>query len=205
MKKAISFIFSTLLFVVGLGFTTWAVIMWRKVGYHPGVGPTDSKFFEMVTGMGLGAIFCGFLGMRYYSLEYRMAARKRRRRMPSSGKQGILFSSQFEGKKFFVDKVISQALKEGIALSEAEKYMLQWTEVEEGFLIDEKLNEKFREETTDEEYEKKIRFLLKRAYESDVAVNPRIKEMYHSAYDALRDGDHYILIMVKDALGRKLR
>ena len=117
----------------------------------------------------------------------------------------MIFSSQFEAKRFFVDKVITQAQKDNTPLSEAEKYMLNWTEVEEGFKIDESINQKFYQETTDDDYEKKVCSPLKRAYESDVSADPAMKETYRSAYRAIEKNDHYILIMIRDALGTKLK
>lgn len=117
----------------------------------------------------------------------------------------MAFSNQFKAKKFFVDKVIDQARKDNVPLSEAEKYMLNWTEVEDGFHIDDKLSEKFYEETTDEQYEIKIRTLLKNAYKRDIRLNSEMKEVYRSAYRAMKKNDHYILIMIREAFGSKLK
>ena len=113
--------------------------------------------------------------------------------------------SQFEAKRFFIDRIVAQAEKEKAPLSEAERYMLNWTEIEEGFKIDDRLNSAFYSETTDDEYEKKVGSLLKHAYEADAGADRNMKERYVSAYRALRDRDHYILIIIKDALGSKLQ
>lgn len=78
------------------------------------------------------------------------------------------FNSQIQAKKFFTDKIIFQAQKDGISLSDAEKYMLEWTETEEGFELKQDLIDKFNEETTDFEFEQKICNLLISAYEYDV-------------------------------------
>lgn len=117
----------------------------------------------------------------------------------------MIFANQFEAKRFFVEKVIQQGKKEGASLSAAQEYMLNWTEVEEGFQIDEKLNKKFAEEITDEDYERKICALLEHVYEGDVAADPAMKETYRNAYAAMAKNDHYILVMIREALGRKVK
>ena len=63
--------------------------------------------------------------------------------------------TKFQAKQFFVGKIILQAQREHIALSEAEQYMLNWSEVENDFKIDQKLTNEFEKQTTDKEFEKK--------------------------------------------------
>ena len=115
------------------------------------------------------------------------------------------FISQEQAKKFFIERIDHQAQKDKRPISEAENYMLRWTETESGFVINQTLIDKFNEETTDEAFEKKIGVLLERAYASDISNDPRMKETYRNAYHALRKGDHYILVMIGEAIGMKLR
>ncbi len=117
----------------------------------------------------------------------------------------MVFLNQFDAKKFFVEKIIQKAKKEGTPLSEAQQYVLNWTDVEEGFQVNEELNKKFIEETSDEDYERKICTLLRLVYEEDVTANPTMKETYRNAYRAMAKNDHYILVMIREALGRKIR
>ena len=116
-----------------------------------------------------------------------------------------MFTSQLQAKDFFIERIVLQAQTDNISLSEAEKYMLRWTETEEGFEMDQKLIDRFNEETIDSEYEKKISNLIKHAYEADIKNDSQMKEKYQSAYKALRKGDHYILVMIDDAIGSKLK
>jgi hypothetical protein len=103
-------------------------------------------------------------------------------------------SSQSQAKKFFIDRIILQVRKEGVSLSDAEKYMLQWTETGEGFKFSQELTDKFYEQTTDAAYEKKIRNLIKHAYRSDSKNDDSLIQTYLEAYSALSRGDHYLLI-----------
>ena len=114
------------------------------------------------------------------------------------------FTDQSEAKSFFVNKILNQAEYEGVNLSAAERYMLTWSESDPSFVQNPKLNEKFEREITSKEYEEKIQGLIKRAYQRDVNSSPDIKDSYRDAYKILSKGDHYILIMIRVALGLKL-
>jgi len=114
------------------------------------------------------------------------------------------FQTQIQAKKFFVDKIVLQAQKDHIPLSEAEKYMLHWTETEEGFDFNQDLTDKFREQTTETKYENKICRLIKNAYTADINKDIGLSHDYLNAYRILAKGDHYILVMIGKAL-RELR
>ena len=116
-----------------------------------------------------------------------------------------MFTSQIQAKAFFVEKIIFQAQKDNEPLSDAEKYMLQWTETEDGFEMNQVLIDQFNAETNDSEYEKKISNLLRSAYEADVTNASEMKEKYRDAYKTLKKGDHYILVMIEDAIAVKLK
>ena len=116
----------------------------------------------------------------------------------------LMFSNQIQAKRYFIDKIILQARQENIQLSEAEKYMLGWTETEEGFVINKQLLDRFNQETTNEKFEKKITGLLKHVYKSEANNDPASKETYRDAYRVLSAGYHYILVMIRSAIGTKL-
>jgi len=210
MKKVIPYITYCFLLLFGLSLSVWAFIAWMGIGFrierHPWPANTDGQFFIMSIFIGVSLVAYGYGSFKWRlsrdkaSVAQQTLPKKGSKRNSVRHKDGLIFSSQVEAKKFFVDRVTSQAEKEGAPLSEAQKYMLNWTEAEEGFQIDERLNERFYAETTDEEYEKKIGFLLKHAYQEDVTTDPGATEKYHSAYSVLKNHDHYILIMIKDNL-----
>jgi len=115
------------------------------------------------------------------------------------------FTDQFEAKRYFVDKVILQSQKDNIPLTEAEKYMIEWTETDERFEVRQDLIDKFNEETTDADFEQKVSLMLKNAYSYDVEMDPSAKETYRNAYKTLKEGDHYIRVMIDDSIGSKLK
>ncbi len=113
--------------------------------------------------------------------------------------------NESQAKQFLINRIIFQAQKEHCALSEVEQYMLGWSESDKGFEIDDTLTERFNQETTDEAYEKKMADLIARAFKEDVNQNPEAKGKYRGAYRALKQGDHYILVMIEAAIGSKLK
>lgn len=115
------------------------------------------------------------------------------------------FSTQKQAKKFFIDKIILQAQKDRIHLSEAEKYMLEWADGEEGFEFNNELTEQFKKETTEEEFEKKITKVFSHAYENDMQHDKEMKGTYQNAYRTLKKGDYYLLVMIEETLKSKSR
>lgn len=112
----------------------------------------------------------------------------------------MTFRSQEQAKQFFIDKILFQAQKDRVILSDAEQYMLGWSESERAFELNKKLSDEFREQTSDQEYERRISTLIKRAYDADIQNDPALGQTYHAAYQCLKQGDYYILIMIEKAL-----
>jgi len=112
---------------------------------------------------------------------------------------------QTEAKRFFVDKVVAQARAEGMTLSGVELRMLSWSESDPDLVVDPELPARQAFEISDEEYEKKIAGLLSRCFKADVEKEPEAEAQYREAASVLRQGDHYILVMVDDAVGRQLK
>ena len=117
-----------------------------------------------------------------------------------------MFATPADAKQFFVDRIIREAQSEGESLSPNEALMLRWSEVNRPpdwtpeFMT--KLAEDFAEECDDATYETKIVGLLRRAYERDIAAEGEAAaERYRAALSA---EDHYILVMIEQALGGKI-
>lgn len=115
------------------------------------------------------------------------------------------FVSETPAKAFFISKILQQAEQEGIILSKAQRYVLSWSEGDPSFVLDNELNKQFEKEITQPEFEKKIQTLIKQAYERDISKEKDMKETYREAYKVLKQGDHYILIMIDAAIGSKVR
>ena len=120
-----------------------------------------------------------------------------------------MFETQGEAKRFFVDKVVQQADFDGTPLSPAERQMLSWSESDPEFSLSpeqmDDLVDQLALQISDEQYEWKVTLLLARSYERDVAGAKSIKSAWQEAYSKLNEGDHYILVMLDEALGGALR
>jgi hypothetical protein len=110
-----------------------------------------------------------------------------------------------EARGFFISRLVAQAEREGVALSANERKMLDWSEVEMGCVADPEVAEGLAAEMSDQAYEAKMSRLLDAGYATDLAADPAAKDAYREAYSVLKQGDYYLLIMVEQALGRRLR
>jgi hypothetical protein len=116
-----------------------------------------------------------------------------------------LFTTQGQAKRFFVEKIVAQTAAEGRPLSEAERWMLSFSESDPEVVVDSALVERLAAEISDEDYETKITGLIERACERDAASTGGDLRDYREAYDVLNQGDHYLLVMLTPGLSRWLR
>jgi hypothetical protein len=116
-----------------------------------------------------------------------------------------VFTLQGQAKRFFVDRIVAQAVREGAPLSDAERQMLSFSESDREFAVDPALVEKLQAEISDEEYEAKISGLIERSWKRDVETDGSAGTLYREAFTTLSQGDHYLLIMLDRALRRRLR
>jgi hypothetical protein len=112
-----------------------------------------------------------------------------------------VFKSQGEAKRFFVDRIVAQARAEGRPLSALEQWMLSFSESDPEFVVDPGRVTQLETEISDEDYEAKIAGLIRRRYERDADSDPGARATYRDAYAALGRGDHYLLVMIDQALG----
>ncbi len=116
----------------------------------------------------------------------------------------MIFQNETDAKAFFIEKIIRQAERENVILSDAQRYMLTWSETDPSFIKNMELNAKFESETSQEIFENKICGLIKRMYANDIESDKQIKAKYKSAYNVLKKGDHYLLVMINSSIGNKL-
>jgi hypothetical protein len=110
-----------------------------------------------------------------------------------------------EARRFFIDKVLAEARHQGIALTDAEQQMLGWSESAPDSTADPDRVDRLAAEISDEDDESKVRSLLEAALARDLQSDNRVLDDYRRAHALLRQGDHYILVMIDRALGRRLR
>jgi hypothetical protein len=116
-----------------------------------------------------------------------------------------VFSSQGQAKRFFVDKIVAQAMREGRRLSENERWMLSFSESDPEFVVDVARARALEAEIPDSEYEAKVAGLAERACATDIDADPEALASYQEALRVLSQGDHYILVMLRQGLARRLR
>jgi hypothetical protein len=114
-----------------------------------------------------------------------------------------LFATQSQAKRFLVEKIVTQAVHEGSPLTEAERRMLSFSETDPESPVDRALVAQLEAEETDEQYEAKVTALLRRSYRRDVASDAKAGNLYREAHRVLRDGDHYLLVMLDRAFGHR--
>ena len=92
-----------------------------------------------------------------------------------------------------------------MALTDAEQQMLCWSESAPESTADPDLVDRLAAEISDEDYESKVSSLLETALARDLQSDTHALDDYRRAHALLRQGDHYILVMIDRALGRRLR
>jgi hypothetical protein len=118
------------------------------------------------------------------------------------------FATLEEAKEFFVQRVCTEANFEGSPLKSIEVEMLKWSA---DYSVpgvpdddEEDVYDRFSKQFDRWEWEGKIQRLLINAYEREFQVDPDAKSTYKEAYRMLRKEDHYILGIIKPALGSQL-
>ena len=117
----------------------------------------------------------------------------------------MTFAGPLEAKQFFVDKILAEAGVQSVPISAAERYMLSWSESDPEFHRNAVLTTAFEAETNAAKFEEKAVRIVREAYARDLRSDPRAREKWRAAYQTLRSGDHYLLVMLREALGWRLR
>ena len=107
------------------------------------------------------------------------------------------FHSGREAKEFLISRIVGEAQRENIPLSEVERKMLYFTESGWTFPDIVKVNEDFDREYDQDEYEHKIAKLVTKA---DKRIRRAVRDDYDKWWAAIRfleREDHYILVMIR--------
>jgi len=105
-----------------------------------------------------------------------------------------------EAKDFLVQQTAEQAALENVPLSDLEKRMMYFTEVDECPEDPIALNEAFETEYDTDEYEAKVSKLMHHAHSRTKKENPEAARKWKEAIRQLSNGDHYILILGNEGL-----
>jgi hypothetical protein len=109
-----------------------------------------------------------------------------------------------ESKTFFIKKVVEQAEKEDVILTDTEKEMLDWEDLDPRYpdYWNVELGERFDKEVDKKAYEAKIAILIEHAYQHDIHSDKAAKEQYRNAYLSVRKGNTYISLLVEKGIAK---
>ena len=116
-----------------------------------------------------------------------------------------MVETQSEARRFFIDKILHQANTENVTLSGDERQMLMWSESAPDSVSDPELAQRLAAVISDADYESKIAGLLSAAFRREVTADSDAKDAWRQAWSVLKRGDHYILIMINQAIGNRLK
>jgi hypothetical protein len=109
------------------------------------------------------------------------------------------FAGGREAKEFLVARIVAEAQREGVSLSEIERKMLYFSETDWTLPDIDKVSEAFERQYDNDEYEKKIASLI---HNARVRARKEDKPEFEAWSDAIRilsKEDHYLLVMIDQA------
>jgi hypothetical protein len=109
------------------------------------------------------------------------------------------FATVRDAKEFLVGRIADEAQRGGIALSEVERKMLYFSET--GWTLPDiaEVNETFEREFDQRQYEHKIARLIRQLCARHRRDNADELGGWKEAVGRLREGDHYLLVMIEQA------
>lgn len=108
----------------------------------------------------------------------------------------MTFANSMQAKEFLVSRIIEEARREQLGLSEVERKMLYFSEQYPALPDMIEVNEKFEAEYDSDEYERKVRRLTKSAFEHDRQESTEYAERWQDAIRILKREDHYLVVML---------
>jgi hypothetical protein len=108
----------------------------------------------------------------------------------------VSFSSSSEAKNFLVSRIVQEAKRRHVSLSDLERKMLYFSESYPSLPDMAEIARRFENECDEGEYEERIRRLSKSAYRRDRRESPGSARLWRDAVQVLEREDHYILVMI---------
>ena len=109
------------------------------------------------------------------------------------------FAGVRDAKEFLVAKIVEEARKEGVPLSDIERKMLYFSETGWTLPDIEHVRDAFHRQYDDQDYEHKIAGLIRNGRKHARASDPSAARSWSEALSVLEDGDHYLLVMSRPA------
>jgi hypothetical protein len=114
------------------------------------------------------------------------------------------FLTSREAKEFLVDKIVEQAQRDSIDLSEVERKMLYFSETAWSLPDIYEVNDEFERDCDQPEYEKKVTNIIHNFLKWSRKRDSFALTQWKAAIRKLKAEDHYILVMVGMAQGNIL-
>jgi hypothetical protein len=111
----------------------------------------------------------------------------------------MTFESGSDAMQFYVTRILSQAEREGVTLSETERRMLSWSGSDLDLAVDSGALQRPEEGAAELAFEAKVAGLIRRAFDRDVAADKGTESLYREAEAKLDEDDHYISLIIYDA------
>jgi hypothetical protein len=109
------------------------------------------------------------------------------------------FRTDREAKEFLVGRIVAEAERGGVPLSDAERKMLYFSETDWTLPDIMQVNEEFERDYDRHEYEAKIAGLIRSYLQRIQTESEEEFEAWTRAEEKLREGDSYLLVMINAA------
>jgi hypothetical protein len=109
------------------------------------------------------------------------------------------FHSAREAKEFLISRIVEEAMRENVPLSEIERKMLYFSETDWTLPDITDVSDQFDREYDQDEYEAKITRLVSKAAKHDRKESGEQYDAWWDAIKLLEKQDHYILVMIRAA------
>ena len=110
-----------------------------------------------------------------------------------------LFHGAREAKEFLISKIVLEAEREGVALSEVERKMLYFSETNWTLPDIQQIHDEFSSTCDQDDYEAKVVRLVRRAYRGLSKQSRDEYDKWWSAVHFLSKQDHYVSVMISQA------
>jgi hypothetical protein len=111
------------------------------------------------------------------------------------------FASSREAKEFLISKIVEEAQRENISLSDTERKMLYFSETAWSLPNIYEVNEAFERNYSQPEYEAKIAILIRSFRTRNRKPTSQELASWNEALHAIEQEDHYLLVLIKIADG----
>lgn len=110
------------------------------------------------------------------------------------------FQTERQAKEYLVERIVAEARREEVLLSEVERKMLYFTE--SGWTLPNilEVNAEFERDYDNDEYEQKIAGLARGIEKQNQTASEDARSRWDEAVVKLSEGDHYLLVLID--LGR---